>query len=134
MKPPIPPRLIRAAIGAFSALLAGAATAGAAPGTAEHAASLAAGQQLVQQNCGMCHAIGRDDASPNPEAPRFRELHRRYDIEDLAEALSEGILTGHPAMPEFRFEPSETNSIILYLKSIQTDQKASLREPGSRPR
>jgi hypothetical protein len=29
-------------------------------------------------------------------------------------------------MPEFRFEPSELNAIIRYLKSIQTDQRASV--------
>ena len=48
----------------------------------------------------------------------------------MAEALAEGILTGHPAMPEFRFEPTQINDIILYLKSIQTRQHARLGAPG----
>jgi mono/diheme cytochrome c family protein len=102
------------------------ANAAPAPAATDQAASLAAGQDLVRRNCGMCHAIGRDGQSPNPQAPLFRELHRRYSVDDLAEALAEGIITGHPAMPEFRFEPSELNAIIRYLKSIQTDQRASV--------
>ena len=118
------------AVGALAltaALLILPSSAVAAPPRSEHTESLALGRELVQRNCSMCHAIGRDGVSPNPQAPPFRELHNRYDVEDLAEALAEGIITGHPAMPEFRFEPYELNSIIHYLKSIQTNQKADLR-------
>ena len=74
----------------------------------------------------MCHAVGRSGASPNTAAPPFRDLHQRYPVDSLAEALAEGILTGHPQMPEFRFAPEEVNDIILYLKSIQTEQGAAL--------
>lgn len=84
----------------------------------------AQGRVLVQRNCGMCHAVGKTGRSRNPEAPPFRELHQRYDVEMIGEALAEGILTGHPAMPEFRFEPNEVISIILYLRSIQDKQSA----------
>jgi K+-transporting ATPase ATPase B chain len=38
---------------------------------------------------------------------------------NFAEALAEGIRTGHPQMPEFVFAPDEVDSIIAYLKSIQ---------------
>jgi cytochrome c len=34
--------------------------------------------------------------------------------------LGEGIISGHPDMPEFVFESSEVGAIIAYLKSIQT--------------
>ncbi len=91
---------------------------------------VAQGHDLVQRNCGMCHAVGRADASPNTAAPAFRELHRRYPIDNLAEALAEGILTGHPQMPEFAFPPEQVSAIISYLKSIQTEQGAS-RVPRS---
>ena len=104
--------------------LAGAAAAAGARG------SVAAGRSLVQTHCGRCHAVGREGQSPVAAAPLFRELHQRYEVEDLAEALAEGILTGHPAMPEFRFEPTQINDIILYLKSIQTRQHARLGAPG----
>jgi mono/diheme cytochrome c family protein len=80
------------------------------------------GAELVEKHCGKCHAVGRQGQSPEPAAPAFRELHRRYDPEQLSEALAEGLLTGHPLMPEFRFEADDVRSIILYLKSIQTRQ------------
>jgi cytochrome c len=99
---------------------------------ASASADAARGQALVQKNCGMCHAVGRTGASPNAAAPAFRDLHLRYPVDSLAEALAEGILTGHPQMPEFRFAPEEVNDIILYLKSIQTEQGASLTSPGTR--
>ncbi len=87
-------------------------------------ASLQRGHDLVQNNCSMCHAIGTTGDSPNPLSPRFRELHLRYPIEDLAEALSEGIMVGHPQMPQFRFGADEIADIIAYLQSIQTRQHA----------
>jgi hypothetical protein len=37
----------------------------------------------------------------------------------LEEALGEGILSGHPDMPEFRFDADEVGAIIVYLQSIQ---------------
>ena len=81
------------------------------------------GRALVEANCSSCHAIGMDDTSPLPAAPPFRELHRRYDVSLLSEALVEGIVTGHPEMPQFEFEPNEAQAIISYLRSLETDAK-----------
>ena len=53
------------------------------------------------------------------EALPFRTLSRRYKIESLEEALSEGLISGHPEMLEFRFKPDDVNAVITYLKSIQ---------------
>lgn len=89
---------------------------------AASAATPERGEALVRLHCGGCHAVGRSGASHEPAAPPFRELHKRYDPEQLGEALGEGLLTGHPMMPEFRFEPDDVQSIIIYLKSIQTKQ------------
>lgn len=80
------------------------------------------GETLVRRHCGGCHAVGKAGASQEAAAPRFRELHKRYDPEVLGEALAEGILTGHPLMPEFRFGPDDVQSIILYLKALQPKQ------------
>jgi len=49
----------------------------------------------------------------------FRELHKRYPVEDLAESLAEGIVTGHPTMPEFRFDPAQIGDVIAYLKTLE---------------
>ena len=105
----------------FAGLLGGLLFAAAASAAAE-APSARRGGVIVQRQCGGCHAAGRAGASPHPAAPPLRELHRRYEPEALAEALAEGILTGHPAMPAFRFEPHDVRSIILYLNEIQDRQ------------
>ena len=39
-------------------------------------------------------------------------------IERLAEALAEGISTGHPDMPEFVAAPEQVDAIIAYIRSI----------------
>jgi mono/diheme cytochrome c family protein len=77
------------------------------------------GEELVAARCARCHAIGRTGASPHPQAPPFRTLGKRYPIESLEEALAEGIISGHPDMPEFTFEPDDVDAIIAYLESIQ---------------
>jgi cytochrome c len=77
------------------------------------------GEVIVRENCSRCHAIGREGASPNPEAPPFRTLSSNYPVEDLAESLAEGIVSGHPEMPIFVFEPHQIDAIIAYLESIQ---------------
>lgn len=77
------------------------------------------GEVLVRENCSRCHAIGKEGDSPHPEAPPFRTLSSRYPIEDLAESLAEGIVSGHPDMPIFVFGPHDVEAIIDYLQSIQ---------------
>jgi cytochrome c len=79
----------------------------------------AKGEALVRANCSRCHAIGREGDSPHPEAPPFRTLSSKYPVEDLAESLAEGIVSGHPDMPIFAFSPHDVAAIIDYLQSIQ---------------
>src|SRR5436190_8035208 len=78
-----------------------------------------AGQRLVEANCGRCHAVGRAGDSPLRIAPPFRTLHTRYPVENLAEALAEGIVVGHPTMPEFRLDPDQAENLIAYLKTLE---------------
>jgi mono/diheme cytochrome c family protein len=80
---------------------------------------LARGQALLEKNCGSCHATGRSDSSRQSGAPAFRTLGQRYPVDSLEEALAEGLMVGHPAMPEFSFDADEVGAIIDYLKSIQ---------------
>ena len=77
------------------------------------------GEALVTRYCSGCHAIGRSGASTHPEAPPFRILGQRYPIEALEEALGEGIVSGHPDMPEFVFSAGDVGAIVAYLNSIQ---------------
>jgi cytochrome c len=78
------------------------------------------GEVIVKKNCARCHAIGTEGDSPNPEAPPFRTLSSKYPIEDLAESLAEGIVSGHPDMPIFVFGPHDIDAILAYLQSIQS--------------
>ena len=77
------------------------------------------GEGVLTTNCSRCHAVGRTGDSTHPEAPPFRTLGQRYPIEVLAEALAEGLSSGHPDMPEFRFEVDDVDAILAYLNSFQ---------------
>jgi cytochrome c len=78
----------------------------------------ARGRAIAERHCARCHAIGREGASPQPLAIPFRELPKRYPVAQLAEALAEGIVTGHPMMPEFTFDPPQIEALIAYLESL----------------
>ena len=77
------------------------------------------GLVIVRANCSRCHAVGKGGESPLQIAPPFRTLHERYPVEDLEEPLAEGIVTSHPTMPEFRFDPGQVGDIIAYLKTLE---------------
>ena len=77
------------------------------------------GLTLARANCASCHSIDKVTASPLKLAPPFRELHDRYPVESLEEALGEGIVTGHPNMPEFRLDPGQVGDLISYLKWLE---------------
>jgi mono/diheme cytochrome c family protein len=77
------------------------------------------GEQLLRKYCSSCHAIGRNDESRHHDAPAFRTLSRSYPVSDLQESLAEGIVVGHPDMPEFKFPAEDVAAIISYLESIQ---------------
>ena len=81
--------------------------------------AVAQGQAIASERCGACHAVGRTGASARATAPAFRDLHRRYPVEQLAESLAEGIVTGHPDMPEQAFSQEEVNALITYLRSLE---------------
>jgi len=86
---------------------------------AQDAVALKRGEALLAKDCSRCHATARTGESRHPQAPLFRTLAKRYPIESLEEALGEGIISGHPDMPEFKFEGDDVGAIIAYLKSIQ---------------
>jgi cytochrome c len=77
------------------------------------------GRTFAINNCARCHAIDRVSQSPLRIAPPFRNLHKRYPIENLVEALAEGIQTGHPTMPEFQLDPDQIHDLMSYLKTLE---------------
>lgn len=83
------------------------------------AALVSQGRQLAEMLCATCHAVGTTGESPERQAPAFRTLAQRYPIEQLEEAMAEGILTGHPMMPNYSFSEGQIDALMAYLKSIQ---------------
>jgi cytochrome c len=89
------------------------------PAAAQDDPAIARGRAFVTVNCSSCHAIGRTDPSPLPIAPPLRDLHEKYPIESLEEPLADGIITGHPTMPQFKLAANEIFDVITYLKSLE---------------
>jgi len=79
---------------------------------------IAQGQLLAQKNCAWCHAIGRTGDSPNPRAPRWRELAKRHPILALRQPLSRGIMRPHDEMPKFELSDDEIDTIVAYINSL----------------
>jgi cytochrome c len=89
------------------------------------------GEILITKNCARCHAIGATGESTHKEAPPFRQVVTRYPLENLAEALAEGIVSGHPDMPEFVFQPDEIDAILAFLGKLKTETHGTENGPKS---
>lgn len=81
---------------------------------------LSEGTSMAEVLCAGCHAIGARDESIHPSAPAFRDLSDRVELDALREPFKEGILTSHPDMPEWQFEPRHVDALLTYLESVQT--------------
>lgn len=77
------------------------------------------GKTFALHHCARCHAVDRTSASRLPAAPPLRILHHRYPIESLSEALAEGIVTGHPDMPEAQLDPDQIHDLLSFLKTLE---------------
>lgn len=93
-----------------------------APFSAEQAtpASVERGRVMAVAKCGSCHAVGPTGDSPFAAAPPLRQIADLYPPTQLQEAFGEGVMTGHPAMPQFELTPSEINDLIAYLDSLRS--------------
>ena len=77
------------------------------------------GVALAERMCAPCHAIGKTGASPHAGAPAFRDLGNRVDLDEFPRRLREGVTSGHPDMPTFRFTREDARALTAYLRSIQ---------------
>jgi mono/diheme cytochrome c family protein len=77
------------------------------------------GLTFLRTNCAQCHAIDKVSESTLPIAPPFRTLHLKYPVESLQRPLAEGVMAGHPTMPQFRLDPDQVRDVIAYLKTLE---------------
>jgi len=115
----LPPRSLLASAALAAACLAAALLPLAARAAEALSPAAQRGLVFVRTHCAQCHAIYKVGGSPLKIAPPFRTLHERYPVESLQESLAEGIITGHPTMPEFRLDPGQVADVIAYLKSLE---------------
>jgi mono/diheme cytochrome c family protein len=77
------------------------------------------GGALLEDHCASCHAVGKTGDSPRPTAPAFRTLSRSFDLAEFPQKLQNGLASGHPNMPEFKFSEDDARAVTAYLRSIQ---------------
>lgn len=112
--------------GGLALVLLAAACSGQMPGASAPALSpqAADGRAIATEQCGGCHAVGATGASPRADAPPFRTILSRYRSDALTEDLINGIKIGHPDMPTFALNPQGVDSLLAYLRAIQTPPPA----------
>ena len=118
-------KALAAALAATLALSASGAACAQASG------STARGAAVADRYCGGCHATGAAGDSVVAKAPVFRELHKRFMVQDLEDHLMIQLLNSHVDMPRFNLSAEELTDLIAYLKIVQTRKTASL---GPAPR
>jgi len=80
-----------------------------------------AGQEIAKTNCARCHAITDTGPSPLAKAPPFRTFKSNWPLENLEEALAEGIVTGH-TMPMFEFDPDKISDLLAFIDTLKTSK------------
>ncbi|MCG6858503.1 MAG: c-type cytochrome [Salaquimonas sp.] len=77
------------------------------------------GRELAVINCSRCHAIGNTGESANPDAPPFRTLSERLDVDTIDEALLTRATPAHTDMPHFKINMGQATDIAAYIASVQ---------------
>jgi cytochrome c len=78
-----------------------------------------AGRELAERYCASCHGLGEHGESPHRDAPPLRTFGDKWPLESLEEALAEGIVVGHPDMPELAFDPDEISNLLGYIATLR---------------
>lgn len=109
--------------------LAGAALPAASTPSAAADEVVSRGGALARKLCAGCHAVGLTGPSKLEKAPPMRDLARRWKAEQIAEALAEGITTGHKEMPEFKLNPDELDAFLSWFDDLGVRAKAPAAKP-----
>jgi len=95
------------------------------PAAAHRLGAVGQGQHLAEARCASCHAIGPAGDSPDPRAPRFRDIAGSYEEHSLQKKLTEIDETGHYDMPSLRVHSNEISALIAYFNRLHR------RSPGT---
>ena len=77
------------------------------------------GRELAVNNCARCHAIGNTGESAHPDAPPFRTLSQRLDVDTIDEALLTRATPAHSDMPHFTITMGQATDLAAYIASVQ---------------
>jgi len=105
------PRTTPLALLAAALALAACASVGGGPGW-----PLDTGRALAQDKCASCHTISGDRESPNPKAPPFAVIGKRYSPAGLDRQLELIVEMGHYAMPPTPLSLAERASLAAYIQ------------------
>ena len=80
---------------------------------------------FAQAACGGCHALGRNELSPNPEAPAFAQIANREGL--TAETLSSWLRDAHnyPEAMDFDLDDPRVAELTAHI--------LTLRDPDYQP-
>jgi cytochrome c len=79
----------------------------------------AQGRAILQKNCSRCHSIDESEESPVPAAPPFRNVYKKFAVEELKMRLSEGVVSHFRGMPQIDFTSEEITRIVDYLDVLR---------------
>jgi mono/diheme cytochrome c family protein len=87
------------------------------------------GQSIAEQTCLRCHTKFEGDPLPDPNvtnAPALASFGQRWPLENLEEALAEGITVLHESvtMPEFSFTPETIADLLSYMETLTREANA----------
>ena len=76
------------------------------------------GERIAGLECARCHAIDLKSDSPNPSAPPFRDIRRRYNGASLAREFTTIGQVGHYQMPPTQISRSEGEDLIAFIEDL----------------
>ncbi len=88
------------------------------PGAHQDRAAVGAGRTLAETRCGSCHALQGGQPSPNPTAPPFAVVAKRYSglrVDWELEAITQ---VGHYQMPVRVLSAPEIAALSAYIRSL----------------
>ena len=84
---------------------------------AQQAGDAGAGAAYAKQYCSKCHAIGETEISPEPKAPRFKDIANTPGM--IAAVLDVWLRRPHVYMPNVVVEADQIDNVIAYILSLK---------------